>query len=167
MDTPIGLTGQQLIGKSASAGREAAVRGVDPSTGKELEPAYGGANAKDLERACALAAAAFDTYRETSLEARAKFLERIAERIVGIGDMLIERAMLESGLPRARLEGERGRTVGQLKLFASVVREGSWLEARLDPAMPDRKPLPRSDLRLRNIPVGPVAVFGASNFPLA
>jgi len=167
MDTPIGLTGQQLIGKSASAGREAAVRGVDPSTGKELEPAYGGANAQDLERACALAAAAFDTYRETSLEARAKFLERIAENILGIGDALIERAMQESGLPRARLEGERGRTVGQLKLFASVVREGSWLEARLDPAMPDRKPLPRPDLRLRNIPVGPVAVFGASNFPLA
>ena len=167
MDTPIGLTGRQLIGKSASAGREAAVRGVDPSTGKELEPAYGGANAQDLERACALAAAAFDTYRETSLEARAKFLERIAERILGIGDVLIERAMQESGLPRARLEGERGRTVGQIRLFAAVVREGSWLEARIDPAMPDRKPLPRSDLRVRNVPIGPVAVFGASNFPLA
>ena len=167
MDTSIGLTGLQLIGKSASAGREAAIRGIDPSTGKELDPPYGGANAADLERACALAAAAFDKYRETSNEARAKFLETIAERIVGIGDALIERAMLESGLPRARLEGERGRTVNQLKLFASVVREGSWLEVRIDPAMPDRKPLPRPDLRLRNIAIGPVAVFGASNFPLA
>ncbi len=75
--------------------------------------------------------------------------------------------MQESGLPRGRLEGERGRTMNQLKLFAAVVREGSWLEARIDPAMPDRKPLPRSDLRMRNVPVGPVAVFGASNFPLA
>jgi len=167
MDTPIGLTGRMLIGKGEALGREAAVRGIDPATGKELEPAYGGASAPDVERACGLAASAFDAYRETSLEARAKFLEAIAERILGIGDALIERAMLESGLPRARLEGERGRTVGQLKLFAAVVREGSWLEARIDPALPERKPLPRSDLRLRNIAIGPVAVFGASNFPLA
>lgn len=167
MDTPIGLTGQMLIGAAATSGREAAVRGVDPATGQELEPSYGGAGAAELERACALAAAAFDTYRETGLEQRARFLEMIAERILGIGDALIERAMLESGLPRGRLEGERGRTVGQLRLFATVVREGSWLEARIDLAMPDRKPLPRSDLRMRNVPLGPVAVFGASNFPLA
>jgi alpha-ketoglutaric semialdehyde dehydrogenase len=167
MDTPIGLTGQQLIGKSASAGREPPVRGIDPSTGKELEPAYGGANAQDLERACALAAAAFDTYRETGLEARARFLEKIAENIAAIGEPLIVRAMQESGLPRGRLEGERGRTINQLKLFAAVLREGSWLGMRIDPAMPERKPLPRSDLRVRNIAVGPVAVFGASNFPLA
>jgi 2,5-dioxopentanoate dehydrogenase len=167
MDTPIGLTGQMLIGASAATGREAALHGINPATGQELAPSYGGAGATELERACALAAAAFDTYRETGLEQRARFLEKIAEHVLGIGDALIERAMLESGLPRARLEGERGRTVGQLKLFAAVVREGSWLEARVDPAMPDRKPMPRSDLRMRNVPVGPVAVFGASNFPLA
>src|SRR3546814_431282 len=75
--------------------------------------------------------------------------------------------MTESGLPRARLEGERGRTVGQLRLFADVVRKGRWQQLRIDPAMPDRQPLPRPDLRLRMIPVGPVAIFGASNFPLA
>jgi len=167
MDTPIGLTGQMLIGSTATTGREAPLRGIDPSTGKELEPAYGGASAAELERACALAHAAFDTYRETGLEARARFLEAIAEKILGIGDALIERAMQESGLPRARLEGERGRTVNQVKLFASVVREGSWQEIRIDPAMPERKPLPRPDLRLRNIALGPVAIFGASNFPLA
>ncbi len=161
------LTGHNLIGAAATSGREAALRGINPATGQEIEPSYGGADAADLERACELAAAAFDTYRETSLEQRARFLETIAENILGIGDALIERAMLESGLPRARLEGERGRTVGQLKLFAAVVREGSWLEARIDPAMPDRKPMARSDLRLRNVAVGPVAVFGASNFPLA
>jgi NADP-dependent aldehyde dehydrogenase len=167
MDTPIGLTGQMLIGASAASGREAALRGINPANGQELEPSYGGAGKAELERACALADSAFDTYRETGLEARARFLEKIAENILGIGEPLIERAMLESGLPRARLEGERGRTVGQLRLFAAVVREGSWLEARIDPAMPERKPLPRSDLRLRNIPLGPVAIFGASNFPLA
>src|SRR5688572_29144897 len=167
MDTPTGLTGRMLIGATAAQGREAALKGIDPATGLELEPAYGGAGPQELERACTLAAAAFDVYRETSLEARALFLEAIAEGILGLGDALLERAGRESGLPRARLEGERGRTVGQLRLFAAVVREGCWLEARVDPAMPDRKPLPRSDLRLRNVALGPVAIFGASNFPLA
>ncbi|QJR11501.1 Alpha-ketoglutaric semialdehyde dehydrogenase 3 [Usitatibacter rugosus] len=167
MDTPTGLTGRMLIGAQDAEGREAALKGLDPATGAELEPAYGGADATHLERACGLAAAAFDTYRETSPEARAKFLETIADNILAIGDTLIVRAMQESGLPRPRLEGERGRTMGQLKLFAEVVREGSWMDLRVDPAMPERKPMPRSDLRLRNIPVGPVAIFGASNFPLA
>ena len=167
MDSPIGLTGEMLIGSRATRGAQAALRGIDPATGEELEPEYGGASAVELESACALAEAAFDSYRETSLEARARFLEKIAENILAIGDALIVRAMQESGLPRGRLEGERGRTVGQLRLFAGVVRDGNWLEARIDPAMPDRKPMPRSDLRLRHVPLGPVAVFGASNFPLA
>ena len=167
MDTSAALTGQNLIGATAASGREAALRGINATTGKELEPAYGGASAAELERACRLAAAAYDTFRETSPEKRAVFLETIAQRILDIGDPLLERAGLESGLPRGRLEGERGRTVGQLRLFAQVVREGSWLEARIDPALPDRKPMARADLRVRHIPLGPVAVFGASNFPLA
>jgi NADP-dependent aldehyde dehydrogenase len=121
----------------------------------------------DVESAAAAAEAAFDAYRATSREARAAFLDRIGEEIVAIGDTLIETAMRESGLPRARLEGERGRTVGQLKLFATVLRDGAYLDLRVDPALPDRQPLPRPDLRLRKVPVGPVAVFGASNFPLA
>jgi NADP-dependent aldehyde dehydrogenase len=156
-----------FIGGAAVKGRAEAVRGIDPATGEALEPAYGGAGPAELERACVLAQEAFDAYRETGLEERARFLEKIAGNILAIGDDLIVRAMRESGLPRARLEGERGRTVGQLKLFAQVVREGSWLEARVDTAMPERKPLPRSDIRMRNISLGPVAVFGASNFPLA
>lgn len=122
---------------------------------------------EDVAAACAAADAAFDTYRATTREERAAFLERIAEEIIGLGDPLIEAAMLESGLPRPRLEGERGRTVGQLRLFAQVVRNGLWQQIRIDPAMPDRQPLPRPDLRMRMIAVGPVAVFGASNFPLA
>lgn len=121
----------------------------------------------DVAAACAAAEAAFDTYRATDRETRAAFLERIADEIMAIGDPLIEAAMTESGLPRPRLEGERGRTCGQLKMFAGVVRAGMWQQLRIDPAMPDRAPLPRPDLRLRMIPVGPVAVFGASNFPLA
>jgi len=121
----------------------------------------------DVDAACAAAEAAFDAYRSTTNDARADFLERIGAEIVALGEDLIVTAMRESGLPRARLEGERGRTVGQLKLFADLVRRGGWMGLRIDPALVDRAPLPRPDLRLRMIPLGPVAVFGASNFPLA
>lgn len=143
------------------------IHAVNPATGERLEPGFAGARLADVDRACGLAAAAFPGYRETRLEARAAFLEAIADEIMALGEPLIELVMAESGLPRARLEGERVRTCGQLRLFAQVVREGSFLDARIDPALPDRKPLPRVDLRLRNIALGPVAVFGASNFPLA
>ncbi|MET0238338.1 MAG: aldehyde dehydrogenase (NADP(+)) [Sphingobium sp.] len=121
----------------------------------------------DVAAACIAADAAFDAYRAVSLEARVAFLERIGQEIVAIGDDLIVTAMRESGLPRARLEGERGRTVGQLQLFADVVRAGGFLGLRIDSALPDRRPAARPELRLRMIPLGPVAVFGASNFPLA
>ncbi|MFX1767133.1 aldehyde dehydrogenase (NADP(+)) [Paraburkholderia sp. A1RI-2L] len=161
------ITGQSLIGAASVPGTNGAFHGIDARTGEALEPAFGGATQHDLERACALAEAAFDTYRETDLEARAAFLETIGEQINAIGDALIERCMAETGLPRARLEGERGRTVTQLRLFAAVLRNGDCVDARIDPAQPERKPLPRVDLRLRNIALGPVAVFGASNFPLA
>jgi NADP-dependent aldehyde dehydrogenase len=162
----VSITGEIIIG--AQFVRTAATyAATDPATGEALEPPFFSAGAAEVERACALAWAAFPTYRETSLEDRARFLEAVAENILATGDELIVRAMAETGLPRARLEGERGRTVGQLRLFASVVRQGDWLGLRIDPALPERKPLPRSDLRLRKIPVGPVVVFGASNFPLA
>jgi len=161
------LTGQSLIGSAPATGRPDAFRGINPATGEALDPSFGEAGGAEVERACALAWAAFDTYRETGLEQRARFLEAIASGILAIGDTLIERAMAESGLPRGRIEGERGRTVGQLRLFAETVRDGSWLDVRIDPAQPGRAPLPRADLRLRNIALGPVAVFGASNFPLA
>jgi len=132
-----------------------------------LEPAFLGGTKDDVQVACKLAENAFDAYRNMPLQQRATFLETIADEILALGDTLIQRAVAESGLPQMRIEGERGRTMGQLKLFASVVRSGHWLDARIDPAMPDRMPLPRADLRLRRIPLGPVAVFGASNFPLA
>jgi alpha-ketoglutaric semialdehyde dehydrogenase len=163
----MGLTGESLIGAARVAGQAGAFRAVDPSTGAALEPAFAEAGAAEVERACALAGDAFDTYRNTVPEQRAGFLETIAANILACGDVLVERAMAETGLPRGRIEGERGRTVGQLRLFAAVVRDGAWLDARIDPAQPARTPLSRSDLRLRNIALGPVAVFGASNFPLA
>ena len=161
------LTGQLLIGQSAVAGQNGTLHAIAAATGKPLEPAFGGASLHDLETACALADDAFDTYREATLDARAAFLDAIGRHIMALGDDLIERCVAETGLPRARVEGERGRTVGQLALFAALVRDGGYVDARIDPARPDRKPLPRVDLRLRNVAIGPVAVFGASNFPLA
>lgn len=161
------VTGQLLIGQSRVRGGHGEVHALAAATGEALAPSFGGAGPDDLERACALAEAAFDPYRETGLEQRAAFLESIASNILALGDELIERCMSETGLPRTRLEGERGRTVGQLRLFAAVVRDGSFLEARIEPAQPGRQPLPKVDLRLRQIALGPVAVFGASNFPLA
>ncbi|RDK02041.1 aldehyde dehydrogenase (NADP(+)) [Paraburkholderia lacunae] len=161
------ITGQLLIGAQRVRGANGVFHGIDARTGELLDPSFGGATLEDLERACALAEAAFDAYRETALEARAVFLETIGEQIEALGDALIVRCMVETGLPRARLEGERARTIGQLRLFASVLRNGDFVDARIDLAQPERKPLPRVDLRLRNIAIGPVAVFGASNFPLA
>ncbi|WP_047300789.1 aldehyde dehydrogenase (NADP(+)) [Pseudomonas fluorescens] len=161
------LTGNMLIGQQRIAGNREAIRGIDPATHTVLEPAYAGGSAAHVEQACALAWAALDSYRETTLDARSEFLEAIAHEVEALGDELIDRAAAETGLPRARLLGERGRTCQQLRLFARTVRNGEWLDVRVDTAQPQRQPLPRSDLRQRQVPLGPVAVFGASNFPLA
>ncbi|KVP72748.1 aldehyde dehydrogenase (NADP(+)) [Burkholderia ubonensis] len=161
------ITGEMLIGAASVRGAAGTLRAFDPARGVELEPEYGAGDAADVDRACTLAAAAFDPFRAMPLAVRARFLETIADNLVALGDVLIARAHQESALPVARLEGERARTVGQLRLFAALVRDGRWLDATLDAALPDRQPLPRPDLRLQKIPVGPVAVFGASNFPLA
>ena len=122
---------------------------------------------KKVADACAAAEGAFDAYRGRGLEERANFLEAIGDEIVALGDQLIETASRETALPKARLEGERARTVGQLRMFAEFVRSAEWLRCRVEPAQPDREPTPRPELRMRMLPLGPVAVFGASNFPLA
>ena len=140
---------------------------VSPLDGQTLEPAVHESSNADVDRAVTLAEDAFWTYRRTPAEARAVFLETIAEEILALGDDLLQRARLESGLALDRLTGERGRTMGQLRLFAGVIREGSWVDARIDPALPARQPLPRPDLRRMLVPLGPIGVFGASNFPLA
>lgn len=163
----IEITGEMLIGARSVCGEQGIVHSINPATGEKLTPEFGGGSAKDVDDACTLAQSAFDLYRAVSFERRAGFLEAIAQGILDLGDLLVERVMSESGLPRGRVEGERGRTVGQLKLFAGLVREGRWLSVTLDSALPERKPLPRADLRAQKIPLGPVAVFGASNFPLA
>ncbi|MGB6007679.1 aldehyde dehydrogenase (NADP(+)) [Castellaniella sp.] len=161
------VTGNLLIGGQAVQGAGVAAHSVDPSTGRALAPEWRGADAAQVDQAVRLAQDAFLAYRNLSLTARAAFLDTAADRVEGLGDVLIERAMQETGLPQARLRGELGRTVNQLRLFADVVRRGDWLGVRIEHAQPDRKPMPRSDIRLRRIPIGPVTVFGASNFPLA
>ncbi|MCD2185346.1 aldehyde dehydrogenase (NADP(+)) [Rhizobium sp. GN54] len=117
--------------------------------------------------ACAAAEDAFWTYGYTSRSERADFLDAIADEIEARGAAITEIGTQETGLPAARLEGERGRTTGQLRLFAQHIRKGDYLDLRTDEALPDRKPLPRPEIRLIQRPIGPVAVFGASNFPLA
>ncbi|KRB53334.1 2,5-dioxovalerate dehydrogenase [Rhizobium sp. Root708] len=161
------IDGSLLIAGAQKRGTRGEFHGVEAISGKSLPISFGGASAEDVEAATAQAWEAFASYRETDLETRARFLETIAEEIEAIGDELVVRAMAETGLARGRLEGERARTTGQLRLFAKEVRAGRFQELRFDAGDPSRKPVPKPDLRLRNIPVGPVAVFGASNFPLA
>ncbi|HEX7877410.1 MAG TPA: aldehyde dehydrogenase (NADP(+)) [Sphingobium sp.] len=160
------FNGAILIGATERQGGEP-FYATNPSTGAKGETGFSSAMPAEVAEAAALADAAFESFSTLSPDARATFLETAADNIMAIGDLLIETAMAETGLPRARLEGERGRTVGQLRLFATYVRLGDWLDATIDPALPDRQPLPRADLRRVNHSVGPVAVFGASNFPLA
>lgn len=160
-------TGMMLIGADFVRGSQPPVQGVAPATGDPIQPDFAGATQAEARRACQLAATAAPVYQSVSLEQRARFLETIADNIEALGAPLVARAMLESGLTEPRLTGERGRTANQLRLFARVIRDGGFLDIRIDPAQPDRQPLPRVDLRLRNVALGPVAVFGASNFPLA
>jgi NADP-dependent aldehyde dehydrogenase len=124
------------------------------------------ASVDHVDRALEAAEKAFQEYRRCSAGTRAGFLECIADKIGNSRDLL-DAAHVETALPLERLTGERGRTVGQLRMFANLVREGSWVDARIDRAIPERQPLPKPDIRRMLIPVGPVAVFGASNFPLA
>lgn len=161
-----------LIGTSLIAGQPGQRGGktfqtINPATGESLDPVFHEASAVEVDTALRESSEAFARYRECPAAARAHFLETIAAEIEALGDTLLQRANAETGLPLARLQGERARTCGQLRLFARVVREGSWVDARIDPAQPKRTPLPRPDLRRMLIPLGPVVVFGSSNFPLA
>ncbi|SMP00178.1 NADP-dependent aldehyde dehydrogenase, partial [Paracoccus laeviglucosivorans] len=120
-----------------------------------------------VEQACAAAEDAFWSYGYSPRDTRAAFLEAIADEIEARAEAITQIGAQETGLPEARLQGERGRTTGQLRLFASHIRKGDYLDLRHDAALPERQPLPRPDIRLMQRPIGPVAVFGASNFPLA
>jgi NADP-dependent aldehyde dehydrogenase len=162
----------ELHGKNIIAGKvvESAgkkYQGFAPASGKSIEPSFEEATPDHINQALEAAEQAFQEFRQFPAEQRAAFIEKIAEEILALGDDLIERAHVETALPKDRLTGERGRTVNQLRMFADLIREGSWVDARIDRAIPDRQPLPKPDLRRMLIPIGPVAVFGASNFPLA
>lgn len=159
--------GKNFVAEKLSAGSGHGFRVTSPITNAPLDGEFFTADETDVDAAMNAAETAFASFRETTPEQRAKFLETIAEEILALGEGLIERAHLETALPRERITGERARTIGQLKLFAQAARESSWVEARIDTALPDRQPLPKPDVRRMMIPLGPVIVFGASNFPLA
>ncbi|MSU24033.1 MAG: aldehyde dehydrogenase (NADP(+)) [Opitutus sp.] len=161
------LHGKSLLAGTTGATGGATFRAVNPATGERLAPDFHEASGAEVARALDASAAAFAVYRAIPAAERATLLETIATEIEALGDALLQRAKAETGLPLARLTGERGRTCTQLRLFASVTRDGSWVDARIDPALPDRQPLPRADLRRMLLPLGPVVVFGSSNFPLA
>jgi len=162
------LHGKNIIGGKAVASSNAKTfNSIAAASGEKLNPVFHKATPEQADEAVALATKAFEEYRKLPAEKIAEFLNRIAEEILKLGDALIQRASAETGLPEARLQGERARTVNQFKMFAELVREISWLEATIDRAQPDRKPLPKVDLRRMLVPLGPVVVFGASNFPLA
>jgi NADP-dependent aldehyde dehydrogenase len=157
------LTGKHLI----------AGEWVGSAQSFQSSPAHGPAHSfaigtpAHVEAACEAAEAAFADYSTVSRAGRAAFLNRIADEIEARGAAITEIGSQETGLPAARLEGERGRTTMQLRLFASHILKDDWLDRRHDPALPDRQPLPRPDIKMIQRPIGPVAVFGASNFPLA
>ncbi len=161
------LTGLSFIGSQRGSRSGSSFQAFAPHTGEPIQPVFRSATLQELDRAAQLAAEAFTSYSQTSGKTRASFLRRIADGFEARRDDLAQRANAETALAMPRLAGEVTRTANQLRMFASVVEEGSWVQARIDPALPDRQPLPRPDIRSMLRPVGPVSVFGASNFPLA
>ncbi len=161
------LTGKNFIGNDRSGLGDLAFQAVDPSTGEKLSPHFFEATLSEVDTAIQLAESAFREYRKRSGRDKAGLLRRIGEEIMNLGDSLIHRCCQETGLPEARIMGERARTINQLKLFADLLEEGSWVNARIDTADPERQPVPKPDVRSKQIALGPVGIFGASNFPLA
>jgi NADP-dependent aldehyde dehydrogenase len=161
------LTGYSIIGYSRGQQGGEVLRAFDPSTGEALSPAYQSASLAEVEEAANLAAGSFSTYRRLRGRERGAFLRRIADNLEAFGEELVERAVRESALPAVRVRSERTRTCFQLRFFAEIAEEGSWVDARIDPGDPVRQPLPKPDVRSLRIPLGPVVVLGASNFPLA
>jgi NADP-dependent aldehyde dehydrogenase len=161
------IIGHNYIAGQRSAAGTIIVNSVDASTGQALPHDFYQATLEEVDAAAKAAATAYPAYRSLSAERRAQFLDAIADELDALGDDFVALVGRETALPAARIQGERGRTSGQMRLFAKVLRRGDFYGARIDLALPDRKPLPRPDLRQYRIGLGPVAVFGASNFPLA
>ena len=161
------LSGLSLIGAREGARGAEPMYASNPTTGQRLQPAFIPATPEEVDLSARLAAEAFGVYRRVSGRDRGAFLRTIAAKIESIAEDVIERAGQETALPQARLQAETARTCGQLRLFAQVAEEGSWVNARVDRADLNRKPAPKPDIRSMLRPLGPVVVFGASNFPLA
>lgn len=161
------LHGRNIIGGKFSVGGDVSFSAITPGSSEVLPTLFFEATEAEINQSFLAAAEAFPAFQLLSNEQRGAFLERIAEEILRVGDELVSRASVETALPEARLTGERTRTVNQIKMFAGLVREGSWVGARIDRAQPERQPAPKPLLKRMFVPIGPVAVFGASNFPLA
>jgi len=161
------ILGHNYIGGQRSAAGKVIVHSVDATTGEKLPHDFYQATLEEVDGAAKAAAAAYPVYRQLSAVKRAEFLDAIADELDALGDDFVAVVCRETALPAGRIQGERGRTSGQMRLFAKVLRRGDFYGARIDQALPERKPLPRPDLRQYRIGLGPVAVFGASNFPLA
>ncbi len=161
------ITGKNYIGNQTSGKGTKTYKTFNPQLNIENSNVFFEATADEINEAVALATKAFKTFRTISGVQKAKFLNAIADEILALDDELIQTYCSESGLPEGRAKGERGRTIFQLRSFAELVQEGSWVEASIDTAQPDRTPIPKPDVRKMMVPLGTVAVFGASNFPLA
>ncbi len=161
------LTGRNFIGSALSGAGTITFRAVNPVSTRALSPDFFDATPQEIDQAIAKAESAFPPYSSKSGKDHALYLETIAEEILALDMALITRCVEETGLPEVRIIGERGRTINQLRLFAALVREGSWVGARIDTAEPQRQPVPRPDIRSMLRALGPVGVFGSGNFPLA
>jgi alpha-ketoglutaric semialdehyde dehydrogenase len=161
------LQGTSIIGAGRGQTSDHPSQADNPATQEALPGDFHAASESEVAHTAELAAEASIPFGQTTGAERAAFLRAVADQIEALGDVLVERATAETGLPEGRIQMERGRTCGQLRLFASLVEEGSWVDARIDHGDPDRQPLPKPDVRSMLRPVGPVVVFCASNFPLA
>ncbi|MDP5061570.1 MAG: aldehyde dehydrogenase family protein, partial [Maribacter sp.] len=161
------ISGTNAIGSKSSKQGTKTFKTFNPKENKDTEWTFYEASLNEIDEAVALATDAFKVYKDFSGVKKAEFLEAIADEIESLGDELINTYCKESGLPDGRARGERVRTMGQLRAFANLLKEGSWVEAVIEKAQPNREPMPKSDIRKMLFPLGPVVVFGASNFPLA
>jgi 2,5-dioxopentanoate dehydrogenase len=167
MEQALELEGRSLVGQESGAEGGVKFSAVNPATSRPLDPVYCSASTLEIESAVRLASQAFPAFSRTTAIERAEFLRAIARGIDDIVEQLVRRTPQETALPETRVRGEAARTSAQLRLFASWIEEGSWVGARIDRADPHRQPLPKPEVRSLWRPLGPVAVFGASNFPLA
>ena len=161
------ITGKNYIGNQLSAKGSFTYKTFNPVVNIENKNVHTEASVEEIDEAVSLASQAYKEFKNISGKHKATFLNQIADEILALGDELVETYCSETGLPEGRAKGERGRTVFQLRSFADLVAQGDWVEASIDTAVPNRTPAPKPDLRKLNIPLGPVVVFGASNFPLA